>query len=255
MDSRPSGYGLHHRVYFGGVMNTSNLSPQGTLPAKKSKSYWWIAALIVFLLVRGIDSYQSPRTPKDLVREASGQQPIPSNASDKEKQAVALIAQILEINKENTASNDAFEQTFTGRNLLKPETLSSPDVAARSLIEVENYCRTQKAYIRQIQQLLTQAEQIDGGTTDLSWMNNQYNAALAFCSATENLYQYASDPVRKIRIINGKVFITGAEGYNERIKAVNDAAKKLLATTRAFEEEQNKGRQKDNITPQDYDVR
>jgi hypothetical protein len=232
-------------------MSNANLPRGAPTPAKKST---WPVRLVVGVIVAiFIGHSRHSVSSRDLAKEASGQQAVSPTASSEEKQAVGLIAQIIALHKEGDNRDTAFEKTFVGTHLLEPATFSSTAVASQSLEDISAYCASTMDRINRTQIVFSQLKELDTDDhTDFSWVDNQFKASREWCSAAENLYQYASDPTRNIHVSGGIVRLVGVDGYNERIAAVNAASKKFAAADAAFKEAQRKLHQKDGTTPSDY---
>jgi hypothetical protein len=212
----------------------------------------WDTVIGVIAICGMLRSNQYHRTPtvRDLVQEASGQKTAPTDETTKETSVRLLLARMIDLRKANDKLNAGFERSFVGSHLLKSETLSSPQVAADSLESVKEYCTATDSFAGQFRDAYAQIKVL-GDNADYTWITNEYDAAHEYCGATEDLYQYASDPTQEIQVKNGKVHVTGVEGYNARIHTVNAAAKKLNAAIRTFEEEQKKNRQETGVTAAD----
>jgi hypothetical protein len=187
---------------------------------------------------------------RDLVQEASGQKTVPADETTKEKSVRLLLAHIIDLHKANDELNADFERSFVGSHLLKSDTLSSPQVAADSLESIKEYCTAMDSFAGQFRDAYAQLKVL-GDNANYAWITNEYDAAHEYCGATEDLYQYASDPTQEIQVKNGKVHVTGVEGYNARIHTVNAATKKLNAAIRTFTKEEKKNRQETGVTAAD----
>src|SRR5258706_929820 len=225
-------------------------------PTSDGKKTNWLWLFVIFLaMLYGYNGRAAHRTAKDLAHEASGQEAVPAEASIKEKQVVDLIAQMLVLRKENDKLDEAFGKTFIGAHLFSPETFSSPKIVAQSLNEIENYCSSISSRTQRTHLLIIRARQMDNSPQELSWIEDEYNAANEWCSVSTKLYQYAADPVHRVRVRNGVVTVIGVTGYNELVAKVNESHKKLEAAMVAFRENQKKLRQQDNITASDYGLK
>jgi hypothetical protein len=225
------------------------------LESDGKKTNWLSLVAILVGVAYGYHGSAGHRTAKDLVHEASGQEAVPADASIKEKQIVDILAQMLALRKENDRLDQAFGKTFTGAHLLQPETLSSPKIVAQSLSEIENYCSSVSSLTQQTHLLIIRTRQMDNLPQELSWIEDEYNAANELCSATTKLYQYAADPAQEVSVRNGVVSIVGVTGYNELVEKANETHKKLEAAMVVFRENQKKLRQQTNTTASDYGLK
>ena len=142
-----------------------------------------------------------------------------------------LADQLVELNREQTELDQRFAQSFTCKNLLHAASLSSPQVAANSLREVEQYASASEDLMKRKESLL------QGKPAPL--LTAQFEAARVMFSATEELYRYASEPSRDIHIVNGVVAIEGVDEYNKRIDAANDAFQKFESASSAWSKERS----------------
>jgi len=146
----------------------------------------------------------------------------------------SLAEEVVELNREQTELDQRFAQTFTGKNFVQPASLSSPQVSANSLREIEQYASASEDLGGRKEALL------QGKAAPL--LRAQFEAARVMFSATEELYRYASDPSRQVHLENGVVVIGGIDEYEKRVDAVNDALRKFNAASATLNEEQGRFR-------------
>jgi hypothetical protein len=148
--------------------------------------------------------------------------------------ANSLAEKVVELNREQTELDQRFAQTFTGKNFVQPASLSSPQVSANSLREIEQYASASEDLGGRKEALL------QGKPAPL--LRAQFEAARVMFSATEELYRYASDPWHQVHLENGVIVIVGIDEYEKRVDAVNDALRKFDAASAALNEEQGRFR-------------
>lgn len=141
-----------------------------------------------------------------------------------------LATKLAELNEEQVQLDRRFSETATGKMLLKPQSFASPQVAAASLREFEQYAEATERLNNQKEALLLQRD-------DPSFRHRwavYFQATRAAASATEEIYRFAAEPARQVHVENGVVIIADPDGYNKRIDAVNDATAKLGVATAAL---------------------
>jgi hypothetical protein len=138
-------------------------------------------------------------------------------------------AKLEELNEEQTRLDRQFAETTTGRSLLQPASFASPQVAANSLAEFEQYANATETLDRQKEALL----QPDSSRNTLAAF---FEATRVAVSATEELYRFTADPSRNVHVENGVVVIADPDGYNKRIDAANEAMDKLRLATAALKQ-------------------
>jgi len=134
-----------------------------------------------------------------------------------------LSTKIAELNEEQALLDQQFKESATGKMLLQPESFASPQLAAVSLKEFEQYADATGRLDNQKEALLLQRD--DPSLRD-RWAA-YFEATRALVSATEEVYRFAAEPSRHVHVENGFVIIEDIEGYNNRIDVVNNATKKL----------------------------
>lgn len=143
-----------------------------------------------------------------------------------------LADEIVELNSKTTELDQRFAQTFTCKNLLQPASFSSPQVAANSLKDIEQYESASEALTERKEALL------QGKPAPL--LTAQLETSRVMLSATKDFYRYASEPSRNVHVVNGVVVIKGADEYNKRLDASNDALRKFKLASAALNEEQGR---------------
>jgi hypothetical protein len=200
-----------------------------------SQWFFWVTLFCV-----GAQGYRHEATVRDIVREASGKQSVPSGETSAEQKARALMTQALALRKENRELDKSFANTFVGQHLLQPESLSSAEVAAKSLADLERYCTAVDDIAGRVQPILLEAAEMGANSEDKTPITAEYDAARHWCSTSEELYRYASDPSQNVHVKGGMVHIVGPQGYNDRMSAVNEATGKLKVAMEAFEQHEKK---------------
>jgi len=144
-----------------------------------------------------------------------------------------LVTKLAEVNEEQT---QRFAESATGKTLLQPQSFASPQVAATSLAEFEQYANASDRLNKRKEALLQQDPSLRDPLTAY------FEATRVMVSATEELYRFAADPSRRVHVENGVVVIADPDGYNKRIDAANDAIEKLRLAATALGESVSKER-------------
>lgn len=143
-----------------------------------------------------------------------------------------LATKMAEFSEEQAQVDRRFAQTATGQAFLQPQSFASPQVAAASLVEFQQYADATEKLNKQEEELLLQRD--DPALRD-RWAA-YFGATRAAASATEELYRFAAEPSRQVHVENGIVGIADPKGFNERIDATNTATAKLRSATAALGE-------------------
>jgi len=138
-----------------------------------------------------------------------------------------LSTKVAEVNEEQRQLDARFAETATGKTLLQPQSFASPQVAATSLAEFEQYANATEGLNDRKETLL----QRDPSSRDA--MAPYFAATRVVASTTVELYRFAAEPARQVHVENGVVIIADPDGYNKRMDAVNDAIQKLKLSTAA----------------------
>jgi hypothetical protein len=138
-----------------------------------------------------------------------------------------LSTKVAEVNEEQRELDARFAETATGRTLLQPQSFASPQVAATSLAEFEQYANATEGLNDRKETLL----QRDPSSREA--MAPYFVATRVVASTTVELYRFAAEPSRQVHVENGVVIIADPDGYNKRKEAVNDAIQKLKLATAA----------------------
>ena len=136
-----------------------------------------------------------------------------------------LSTKLAEVNEEQRQLDARFAETATGKILLQPQSFASPQVAATSLAEFEQYANATEGLSNRKEALL----QRDPSSRDA--MAPYFAATRVVASTTVELYRFAAEPSRHVHVENGVVVIADPDGYNKRMDAVNDAIQKLELAT------------------------
>jgi hypothetical protein len=147
-----------------------------------------------------------------------------------------LVTELAEVNEEQTQLDRRFAESATGKTLLQPQSFASPQVAATSLAEFEQYANASDRLNKRKEALLQQDPSLRDPLTAY------FEATRVMVSATEELYRFAADPSRRVHVENGVVVIADPDGYNKRIDAANDAIEKLRLAATALGESVSKER-------------
>ena len=140
------------------------------------------------------------------------------------------------LRKEAASINREFRSSPTGSHLLKADTLSTPQIAADSLIVI-------KKYHVDIKNVMTKAATAVGEALRSTPNNSEFEHAMieensatdAWLSALENLYQFAADPVHNVHVNDdGKIAIDDSPKYNELVDIVNAANERHMAAIAAL---------------------
>jgi zinc-ribbon domain len=143
-----------------------------------------------------------------------------------------LATKLAELNEEQTQLDRRFAESATGKTLLQPASLASPQVAATSLAEFEQYADATERLNKRKEELLLQRD--DPSFRD-RWAA-YFEATRVVVSATEELYRFAAEPSRQVHVENGVVIVAGPDEYNRRIDAANDAMDKLRLASAALKQ-------------------
>lgn len=134
------------------------------------------------------------------------------------KPAATKLAEVIE---DQTQLDRRFVESATGKTLLQPASFASPQVAATSLAEFEEYATATERLDERKNALLMQDPSLRDPLTAY------FEATRVMVSATEEVYRFAAEPSRQVHVENGVVIIADPDGYNKRIDAANDAIEKL----------------------------
>jgi hypothetical protein len=148
-----------------------------------------------------------------------------------------LATKLEELDEEQTQLERRFAESATGKTLLQPESFASPQVAATSLTEFEQYADAKKRLNEQEEALLLKPDDDPALRIHLT---ECLEATRLATSTTEELYRFAADPSHHVHVENGVVIVSDPVGYNKRIDAVNDAMEKYKLTCTAFAESAKK---------------
>lgn len=143
-----------------------------------------------------------------------------------------LAAKMAELDAQQTELDRRYAETATGKTLLQPQSFASPQVAATTLAEFEQYTNATESVNRQKETLLLERD--DPSVRD-RWVA-YFEATRAAVSATRELYRFAAEPSRQVHVENGLVIIADPDDYNILMDAVNKAAGKLRLATAAVGE-------------------
>lgn len=143
-----------------------------------------------------------------------------------------LATKVEELTEEQVQVDRRFTESATGKMLLQPQSFASPQVAANSLAEFEQYVETTEKIDKRKEALLLRR---DDAAVRPRWAA-YFEATRELASRTEELYRFAADPSQHVRVENGVVAIDDPDGYNKRMDAVHDAAEKLQTATAALKE-------------------
>jgi hypothetical protein len=152
--------------------------------------------------------------------------------------ATALSAQENALSKQNDPVVDAFWKSYIGQHIYQNETFSSPEIAAKSLVEIKDYCGKEAVYISREDAILDQFRQLTHDANQNRDVTDVYQAGQVWCSAATDFYSYAADPTHEIHIVNGKAVIVGAAKFNELGHSVNVAKAKLDVVSDIFDQKQ-----------------
>jgi hypothetical protein len=141
-----------------------------------------------------------------------------------------LSTKLTEVNEEQRQLDRRFAETATGKTLLQPQSFASPQVAATSLTEFEQYANATEG-LNDTKEALLQRDRLSRDA-----MAPYFAATRVVASATVELYRFAAEPSRQVHVENGVVIIADPDGYNKRMDAVNDAIQKLKLATAAVGE-------------------
>jgi len=148
------------------------------------------------------------------------------SAGHKQRDTRRFVQAVVELNRDQTEVDKHFMQTFTYGNLRQPASFSSPEVAANSLAEFEEYASASENVMRRKESLLA------GHSVPV--LTAQFESARVMISATEELYRYASEPSRNVHIETGVVVIGGVDEFNKRAHASNVALQKFNLASAAL---------------------
>jgi hypothetical protein len=151
-----------------------------------------------------------------------------------------LAGKMEELGKEQSQLDRRFAESITGKILLQPESFASPEVAANSLFEFQQYADATEQVNKRKEALLLERD--DPSVHD-RWVA-YFEATRDVVSKTKELYRFAAEPSRKVHVENRVVVIADSEGYNKRIDSVNQAAAKLRLTTEALGSKADDARRK-----------
>jgi hypothetical protein len=209
----------------------------------------WIIGAIAFLYF-GKAAHHA--TAKDLAQEASGQQVIPLDASNEEKQGVALIAEEIQAFKTFQLRKDALEKKSTLTNINKPASMASPVIAAETLDDVAEYCEARQQEKSTLASVFARIN-----VNQPVYLTDYFVASHNWCVAETNLYTFAKDPALNIHIdpADGKLIFPKAaplNTYHVRLAAVYDARDKFLVAEKTLLAESDKEQKSDGVTNKDY---
>lgn len=145
------------------------------------------------------------------------------------------VAKLAELNEEQTQLDRRFAESATGKTLLQPASFASPQVAATSLAEFEQYATATERLDEQKEALLRQDPSLHDPLTAY------FEATRVTVSATEELYRFAAEPARQVHVKDGVVVIADPDEYNRRTDAANDAMNKLRLASAALKERERAG--------------
>lgn len=150
-----------------------------------------------------------------------------------------LSTKVAELDEEQAQLERRFANSATGKTLLQPESFASPQVAATSLAEFEQYADAKE---RLNERELTLLLKPDDDPAFRVRVAACVEATRLATSTTEELYYFAADPSRQVHVENGVVITSDPDGYNRRIDAVNDAMDKYKLKCTALAESASKAR-------------
>jgi len=157
-----------------------------------------------------------------------------TNAQSDQDKVNALLAQEAASAKVNDPLIPAFWDSDIGKHLYENRTLSSPDVAAKSFDQVNEFCSKEITYAKRQEIILSQVRQLIRDPNYNQYVSDLFRAGIAWCSASIDFYRYAADPSHNIRIVNGKIVLDDVVKYSELAHAINVAKAQLDVATDAF---------------------
>lgn len=143
-----------------------------------------------------------------------------------------LATKLEELSTEQAQVDRRFAESSTGKTLLQPQSFASPQVAATSLAEFEQYADATERLDQRKEAMLLHD---DDPSFRVRWAA-YFEATRVAASKTKELYRFAADPSQHVHIENGVVIIADPDEYNKRMDAVNDAMEKLRAITASLQE-------------------
>jgi|ERR1035441_36693 hypothetical protein len=145
-----------------------------------------------------------------------------------------LATKLAELSEEQTQLDRRFAESATGKTLLQPASFASPQVAATSLAEFEQYATATERLNKREEALLLQR---DPSFRD-RWAA-YFEATRVVVSATEVLYHFAAEASRQVHVENGVVIVADPDEYNRRIDSANDAMDKLRLASAALKQRES----------------
>lgn len=214
----------------------------------KNKWIGWVIA--GFFILGGIAHHKL--TVKDLAREASGQQATPSDATNEEKQGVALVSEELQAGKTFQLRLDAFKKTDTFVHLNKTASMANPTVASRSLSDITDYCNARKELRDSLASVFVRAN-----VNMTMYIFNYFEASHQWCIAETDLYNFVLNPALKVHVdpADGTlIFPTTADvnTFEDHLKATKEAREQFLQAEKTLRAEIAKEQKEDGVTNSDY---
>lgn len=158
------------------------------------------------------------------------------------------LTDLMELNKAAHAIDVEFDNSYGGKNFLGTGCFSSPDVAGVCLAD------TQKALdgFEGVKTRMNALWKNKGGTPNPLQVA-QYQTMVKLFTDTTDLYRYAAEPSRQVRVDpkDGGIRIVGVNEFNLKLNAALADQDSFRKATKAYVEYQNKGLGEIGLKPED----